>query len=140
MAGIYFSKTFTFCEKWFHVKFERQKNAEFFTHCFRNFNTAQCGNWAIFPATFILCEINLGWFQKVKICRFNNFGGSEYWFWGKIHIWKCLKVPKIQLSKLQKYQNWFHVKSEWQKYPEISIMCTDFYANQILREIKANKS
>ena len=31
-----------------------------------------------FPATLILLEITYGSFQKVKNCRFNNFGGFEF--------------------------------------------------------------
>ena len=59
-----------------------------------------------FPATLILREINFGWFQKVKNCHFNNFGGFEFWFFEKLHTLKCQKIPKIQNSELLKWSNW----------------------------------
>ena len=31
-----------------------------------------------FPATLILREIYFGWFQRVKNCHFNTFGGFEF--------------------------------------------------------------
>ena len=55
-----------------------------------------------FPATLMFSEINFGWFQKVKNCRFNHFGGLEFWFFEKFHIWKCQNFPKIQNSLLLK--------------------------------------
>ena len=79
-----------------------------------------------FSTTLISLEINFGWFQKVKNCRFNNFEGFEFWFLEKFHAWKCqnfpnnqkserLKWSKWQFLRLQNSQNWIHIKSEWQK-------------------------
>ena len=98
-----------------------------------------CGYFTVlkvinFPVTLILREINSGWFQKVKNCRFNHFGGFELLFLDIFHTQKCQKFPKIQNSYLLKWSkwlflglyndlNWFHVKSEWQKNPEISTLC-----------------
>ena len=50
--------------------------------------------WKIgnFTATLILREINFGSFQKVKNCRFNNFGGFEFGFMEK--TLEMSKVPK----------------------------------------------
>ena len=31
-----------------------------------------------FPATLFLCKTNVGCFQNVKICHFNNFEGFEF--------------------------------------------------------------
>ena len=90
---------------------------------------SQCGNWATFSAILILREINFGsWYQKVKKCHFNNFGGFEYWFLEKFHTWKCQTFPKIQNSEVLKWSkwqflglqndpNWFHVKSKRQINP-----------------------
>ena len=39
-----------------------------------------------FPATLILREINIGWFQTVENCHFDNFGGFEIWFFWNFTI------------------------------------------------------
>ena len=99
-----------------------------------------CNSWystvwkfSNFPTPLILREINFGWYLKVKNWHFNNFKGIEFWFFGKI---SHLKMPKVSKNKrlklfkwskwhllgLQNNQNWFHVISEWLKYPDISTM------------------
>ena len=69
-----------------------------------NFDRGYSSDWKFsnFPATLILCEINLGWFQKGKNCNFNNFWGFELWLLEKCYTWKFPKFPKIrfQTSKL----------------------------------------
>ena len=68
---------------------------------------SHCDNLSIFlDTTMILREINFGWFQKVKICHFNNFQGFEFWFLEKFHTWKCQMFPKIQNSELLKRSKW----------------------------------
>ena len=58
--------------------------------------------------------------------HFDNFGGFEYWFFGKFTLenvrniqktenTELLKGSKVQFLGLQNNQNWFHVKSEWKK-------------------------
>ena len=44
---------------------------------FREFQTTERGNLAIF-LPLILCEINFGYFQKVKNCHLSIFGGFEF--------------------------------------------------------------
>ena len=63
--------------------------------------------WQIsnFPATLILRWINFAWFQQVKNCQFNNFGGFEFWFSKKCHTWKCQKFPMMPNSVLLKWTN-----------------------------------
>ena len=51
-----------------------------------------------FPGTLILCEINFWWFQKVKNCHYNTFGGFEFWFC-KIFTLETTKIS--QKFKLQ---------------------------------------
>ena len=65
-------------------------------------NSTQCGNVEIqhFSATLILREINLGLFQNVRNCSFNNFEGLESWFLEKFHTWKCQKLQKITIQRL----------------------------------------
>ena len=41
----------------------------------------------------------------------------------KILNWELLKCSKWQFLGLQNDQNWFHVKSEWQKNHAISTLC-----------------
>ena len=76
------------------------------------------------PTTLILREINVSRFLKAKNCHFKNFGGIEFWFLGISHL-KMSEIPqktqnsellrrcKWQLLGLLKWQNWFHVISEW---------------------------
>ena len=56
-------------------------------------------------------------------------------FWEFHTFKKCQKYPKIKNSELQKWSRWqffglqndqnlFHVKSEWQKNPETSTLCS----------------
>ena len=49
---------------------------------------------SLIVTTQILCEIKFGWFQKVKICHFNNFEGFELWFL-EFHTWNSQKFKKI---------------------------------------------
>ena len=91
-----------------------------------NFDCGYSTIWKFskFSAILILREINFGWLQKVKNCRFNNFEGFEFWFLEKVHTRKCQKFQNVQNSELLQYdQNWFHVKSKWQRYHKISTLC-----------------
>ena len=54
-----------------------------------------------FSDTLILHEINFGWFQKVKNCLFNYFGGFEFWFWEKFYIW-AVKNSKFRTAQMVK--------------------------------------
>ena len=51
------------------------------------------GNFNDSLATLILRQINFGWFQRVKICDFNNFGGFQ-------------KIQKLHNSELLKSSKW----------------------------------
>ena len=95
-----------------------------------------------FTATHTLREINFGWFQKVKNCHLNKFGGFEFWFLGISHL-KMSKFPKnsnfraAELVKLVVYEapkwpNWFHIKNEWRKNPEISTLWVSKFSLKIL--------
>ena len=53
-----------------------------------------------FPGSLILREIHLGWFQKVKNSRLNNFFGFEFWLWEK-----KFKLNNVKNSKKFKIQN-----------------------------------
>ena len=56
-------------------------------------------------------------------CLFGNFQSQES---AKIHknwISEPLNVSKCLILHFKIPQNWFHVKSEWQKNPEISTLC-----------------
>ena len=87
--------THSHCRKWeifFHQKYISWKQL-FFTNFFsiKTFSRIYLQKmskrkfvslstlWKLgnFPAILILREINFGWFQKVKISHFNNFGGLE---------------------------------------------------------------
>ena len=48
-----------------------------------------------FPAILILREISFDWFQKVKNCHLNNFGGEalNFDFWKNSSL-KMSKIPK----------------------------------------------
>ena len=64
------------------------------THWYCYLLTNTVWKFSRFPATLILCEINFGWFQRVKNYRFNNSEGIELWFSRKISHLKMSKVPK----------------------------------------------
>jgi len=76
-----------------------------------------------FTATLILREINFGCFQKVKSCR----------------LITAAEMVKIAVLRLQNNQNWFHVKSEWQKNPEISTLWTERHAKTVSFEIENDR-
>ena len=66
---------------------------------------SQFWNSAIFLAFWVyLFQINFGWFQKIKNCRFINIGGFEFWFLEKFHTWnvKSSKTPLFWPSKWAK--------------------------------------
>ena len=100
-----------------------------------------------FSGTLILREVNFGLFRKAKNCNCNNFEGFEFWFLERFHTWKCQKFLKIQNSELLKWskwkslgvqndQTWFRVKSEWQNYPEISILCISNQAAKVCKPLR----
>ena len=49
-----------------------------------------------FLGTLILCEINLGWLQKVKNCHFNNFGVFE-----TLIFWEFLTFFNVKHQKFE---------------------------------------
>ena len=51
-----------------------------------------------FPATLTLLEINIGWFQKFKNCRFNNFEASNFDFW------KNFTLENVKIGKNSKFR------------------------------------
>ena len=69
---------------------------------FHNFRT-------VVRASLILREINFGDFRMSKTVT--------------LTILELLKWAKWQFLGLHKDQNWFHIKFEWQKNPEISTLC-----------------
>ena len=82
-----------------------------------------------FPAILVLCEYNSGWFLskiafitilKALIETFRKISNVKL---PKIQNSELLKWSKWQLLGFQKDQNWFEVKSERQKNPEISTLC-----------------
>ena len=104
-------------------------NSALHTDLGRNF---ECGystvrKFSNFPATLKLREINFGWFQRDKKLLLSQFWMLCILTLEKFQNWKYPKFPEIQNSELvkgqflglQNDQNWFHVKSEWQKIPGI---------------------
>ena len=67
-----------------------------------------------------LREINIGEFRSWKKYVFVIFRDLN--FVNMVNI-SLLKVQKFTRIKIQSLQNWFHVKSVWQKNPEISMLC-----------------
>ena len=59
-----------------------------------------------FSCTLILLEINFGWFQRLKNCRFNNFGSFKVLSFWEFYTRKCQKYPKIQNSALSNWSKW----------------------------------
>ena len=68
-----------------------------------------------------LREINIGEFRSWKKYVFVIFRDLN--FVNMVNI-SLLKVQKFTRIKIQSLQNWFHVKSVWQKNPEISTLCS----------------
>ena len=104
-----------------------------------------------FSATFILHEINFGWFQRVKNWRFNNFEGFEFQFLEQFQNRICQKLPQFKILSCSNGQNGsflglkmtkidFTWKTEWQKSSEISTLCILILAAQVctLRNCKQN--
>ena len=81
-----------------------------------------------------LREIN---FDEYRSAKSNTFWGSEFWLLWLISA--LVEVPKngkkhiFRTSRIS--QGWFHVKSEWQKNPEISKLCTLFLPKKILSDL-----
>ena len=91
-----------------------------------------------FPAILVLHEINFGWFQKVKNCLFNYFGGFEFWFWEKFYIWavKNSKFRTAQMVKMavfgaSKWPTLISHKIWVAEKSSISTLCILNYAAQI---------
>ena len=84
-----------------------------------------------FSITQILREINFGEKRSAKYAILTHLGALNFDFCGILHF---LKVEMYQINKIYSpkkwpkwkfldflfLQNWFHVKSKWQKNPEIS--------------------
>ena len=70
-----------------------------------------------FSITQILREIKIGefWISRFQFFLFMNF--CTFW---KLKFPNLLKVRNTPVLELQEFQNWFHVKSKWQKNPEMS--------------------
>ena len=73
-----------------------------------------CENLAIFQPLWFYVKINCGWFQKVKNCHFNNFGGLDF-FERHLKMSKFRKNSNVKAAKIFENGNWFHVKLEWQE-------------------------
>ena len=71
-------------------KYHSEKNCTDMDSLIGNFGCRNSTVWKFsnFPTTLILCEINFGSFQRVKICRFNNFEAFEFWLIENSYSWK----------------------------------------------------
>ena len=58
-----------------------------------------------FSATLILRRINIGRFQKVKKCHFNNFGGFDFWFLENFTLENVLSCQKSKIQSCSNGQN-----------------------------------
>ena len=92
--------------------------------------TTQCRKLAIFlPLLFYVQSITFAWFQNVKNCQCDNFGGSKLWYFGYF-ILENVKNSKYRATEMVK--NWFHVKFEGQKihwFPQHSVEIWGFSAH-----------
>ena len=90
----------------------------------------------VFSVTQILREINFGHYDEwwPKNYLFDCFSSFEFWLFGNFTLENVKNIKQIQNSELfiwskwqfwelHNDQNWFHVKSEWQKNPEIFTLC-----------------
>ena len=86
-----------------------------------------------FSAIQILCEITFWSFWSPKNCHFDYFSSYEFWIYGNFWHFQVWILPKIKSQSLPNYQNtsfwpskisqnWFHVKSKWQKKGQISTL------------------
>ena len=85
------------------LEFADIKISTFMSSLVGNFDHGYSTVWKFgnFYGNKILREINFGWFQMVKNCRFNNFEGFEFFTFGKI---SHLKVSKPKNSKFRAAQ------------------------------------
>ena len=94
--------------------------------CSRNFQNVKLRldllNFDQFTATQILREIKFGEFKRSKMVNFDNYRGSEFWFW---EIWATFKSKIYQNSK---FSLWF-----CQKWPFWTVW---IHQNLILRKIE----
>ena len=58
-----------------------------------------------FSATYFLREINFGWFQKVKNCQFNHFGGFEFEYLENFTLSNVKNSQKFKIQSFKKGQN-----------------------------------
>ena len=64
-----------------------------------NFEHGYSTVWKIiFLATLILGEINFVWYQRVKYCRFYNFGGFEFWVYGNFTLENVRSCQKFKIQ------------------------------------------
>ena len=65
--------------------------------------------------------------SKFKICHFSTFRASELWlFMSFCTFLEQLNGKNSRFRNFQILQNWFHVKYDWQKNPELSTLCNFF--------------
>ena len=65
----------------------------------------QCGNWRIFYHS----DFTWNWFRgflKYKICHFNTFTGSEFWFPWIFALFEGWNLPNRQNPKPLKWHKW----------------------------------
>ena len=94
------------------------------------------------------CRSDFPWnqfqeFQISKNCRFNTFRSSKLWFLWIFEvsggwIWPKSKIQRSKNGKKQHFlnfyslQNWFHVKSWWQKNTYFSTLWNQYWMNEKL--------
>ena len=64
-----------------------------------------CENLAIFQPLWFYVKINCGWFQKVKNCHFNNFGGFEFCFMQSFTLENVKTYHKFRIQRCSNCQN-----------------------------------
>ena len=88
----------------------------------------RCGNWGITLPLWFYVKSILADLRRSKTAVLTILEALNFDFWKKISHFKSqnfptfqnselLKWSKLQILGLQNNQNWFHVKSKWQKNP-----------------------
>ena len=120
-----------------------RQRTSWFAKTAQGINVTQCENFRIcLPLIFCMKSI-LIILKPPKTAIWTILSALHFETLGFGDIFKSEKSPKIKIQSLQNCwngsfwasqtsQNWFHVKSEWQKNPKISTLCFTYFSRWIL--------